>query len=653
MIDAPLPARTPRKLSSSARLGAHVVPGGVEFAVWAPKPHSVAVEVGDERVPLVRGADDVWTGFVSGIGAGTRYLYRLNDEWSYPDPYSRSQPEGPHGPSEVIDPDSHTWRDAAWTGLRTSGLVVYECHVGIQTHEGTFDALAGDLDTLKNLGVNAIEIMPIAEFPGLRNWGYDGVDLFAPSHVYGGPAGLKRLVDAAHERGIGIILEVVYNHFGPDGNYLGQYSDDYLTDRHLTPWGEAVNFDGPNSEWVRRFVIDNALYWLREYHIDGLRLDAAFSFRDDSPSHILRDLTITARAAVDHPIVLIAETYENDARYVTPVDAGGYGFDAVWADDFHHSVHAAASHEHSGYYVDYAGTTEELARTINRGWLYEGDHSRHFNAERGTSSEGLPARAFVYCIQNHDQVGNRAFGRRFSHLTGVEAMKPWSALLLLLPYTPMIFAGEECAASSRFHYFTDHHGELGRAVTEGRRAEATKMAEFTQHVELQDPQMEETFLESKLDLSERQRGSGEAMMNMYRALLTVRREDPVIRRQDRAQTQASAASAQLLLVRMWDGGDERLVVCNVGLAIDASPAAAGVPAELLECDWQVLLSTNERRFGGTDDRPRFDRDLIALPPHTAVLLGSKRPGGRSRLLSAVRKAAARTPRPRRSVTAVF
>jgi maltooligosyltrehalose trehalohydrolase len=469
--------------------------------------------------------------------------------------------------------------------------------------------------------------------------------------VYGGPAALKRLVDAAHERGIGVILDVVYNHFGPDGNYLGQYSSDYLTDRHETPWGEAVNFDGPNSEWVRRFVIDNALHWLREYHMDGLRLDAAFSFRDDSPSHILRDLTIAARGSTGRGIVLVAETYENNARYVTPADAGGYGFDAVWADDFHHSVHAAASHEHSGYYVDYSGTTEELARTINRGWLYEGDHSRHFNAERGTSSEGLPASSFIYCIQNHDQVGNRAFGRRFSHLTGIEAMKPWSALLLLLPYTPMIFGGEEFAASTRFHYFTDHHGELGRAVTEGRRAEAMKMAELAQQIELQDPQAEATFLESKLDLNERQHGAGEAVMAMYRALLTLRREDPVLRRQDRTHMQAIAASEQLLIIRMWDGPEERLVVCNVGLAVDATPEAAGVPRDLIDFEWRVLLSTNERRFGGTDDRVRFDAELIAMPPHTAVVLASKRRSARGRLLSAVRGAGARLPRRARTVTA--
>jgi maltooligosyltrehalose trehalohydrolase len=625
----------------------------VQFAVWAPRPKTVAVEIEGVVIPLDRDDDGVWSGFVPGVGAGTRYLYRLNDDWSYPDPYSRSQPDGPHGPSEVVDPQAHAWRDNGWPGLRMEGLVIYECHVGIQTREGTFDALVGDLDALKNLGVNAIELMPVAEFPGQRNWGYDGVDPFAPSHIYGGPAALKRLVDAAHERGIGVILDVVYNHFGPDGNYLGQYSDDYLTDRHHTPWGEAVNFDAPNSEWVRRYVIDNALYWLREYHMDGLRLDAAFSFRDDSPSHILRDLAIAARAAADRSIVLIAETYENDARYVTPVEAGGYGFDAVWADDFHHAVHAAASHEHSGYYVDYAGTTDELARTINRGWLYEGEHSRHFNAQRGTSSEGLPAHAFVYCVQNHDQVGNRAFGRRFAHLTGIEAKKPWSALLLLLPYTPMIFAGEEFAASSRFHYFTDHHGELGRAVTEGRRAEAMQMAQFSKHIELQDPQAEETFLESKLDLSERQRGGGEAMMNMYRALLTLRREDPVLKRQDRRQMQAIAASEQLLIVRMWDGPEERLVVCNIGLAIDAVPSAAGVPPELRHGEWRVLLSTNERRFGGTDDRVRFDADLIAMPPHTAVLLASKRTRARGRIFSALRSAGARLPRSRRTVTAVF
>ena len=443
------------------------------------------------RCRSVRSDDDVWSGLVAGIGPGARYRYRIDDRWGYPDPYSRSQPEGPHGPSEVVDSAAYAWRDGDWRGLSAKGLCIYELHVGAYTPEGTFDALAGQLDVLAGIGINAIELMPIAEFPGTRNWGYDGVDLFAPSHVYGGPDGLKRLVDAAHQRGIGVILDVVYNHLGPDGNYLTQFARDYFSNRHETRWGEGINYDGANCEMVRRFVIDNACYWLNEYHIDGLRIDAAFTIVDDSSRHILEELASTARASVpaSRSIVMIAETYENDTKYVRAPADGGFGFDAVWADDFHHVVHAMASHERSGYYQDYAGTLDELARTINRGWLFEGQESKYLGALRGTSAGDLAAEHFVYCIDNHDQAANRAFGRRLSYLVGVEQHRAWSAVMLLLPFTPMIFMGQEFAASTGFYYFTDHGTELGEAIRVGRHAEfAAHEHPEEQHRRFPDPQ---------------------------------------------------------------------------------------------------------------------------------------------------------------------
>ena len=393
-------------------LGANVVEGGVQFRVWAPTAERIDVAIGDVLFPMLREDTGIWYAFVAGISPGARYRYRIDNHGLFPDPYSRSQPDGPHGPSEVVDPASFEWHDDPWPGLHIDGLVVYECHVGCYTPEGTFDALIEQLDALKTLGVNAIELMPVAEFPGARSWGYDGVDLFAPSRNYGGPEALRRLVDAAHQRGLGIILDVVYNHFGPDGNYLLQFSPDYVTDRYTTPWGDAVNFDGERSAMVRRFVVDNACSWLREFHVDGLRLDATFAIFDHSPRHILEEIATSARASVERMVVLIAETHENDAGYVRPASEGGFGFDAVWVDDFHHAVHTTASHEHGGYYADYDGTIDQLARTIRRGWLFEGQPSDHFRAERGTPSTGLPARAFVYCIQNHDQIGNRAFGRQ-------------------------------------------------------------------------------------------------------------------------------------------------------------------------------------------------------------------------------------------------
>ena len=603
-------------------MGANVVEGGVQFRVWAPTATRVDVAIGDVLFPMVREDAESWFAFVAGISPGTRYRYRIDDHGLFPDPYSRSQPDGPHGPSEIVDPAAYEWHDGAWMGVGIDGLVVYECHVGCCTPEGTFDALIGQLDTLKELGVNAIELMPVAEFPGKRNWGYDGVDLFAPSRNYGGPEALRRLIDAAHMRGLGIILDVVYNHFGPDGNYLLQFSPDYITDRYATPWGDAVNFDGERSAMVRRFVIDNACSWLREYHVDGLRLDATFAIFDHSPRHILEELATTARASAERSVVLIAETHENDAGYVRPVSEGGFGFDAVWVDDFHHAVHTTASHEHSGYYADYDGTLDQLARTIRRGWLFEGQPSNHLGIERGTPSNGLPARAFVYCIQNHDQIGNRAFGRRLSHLVGAGLDRHWAALLVLLPYTPMLFMGQEFAASARFHYFTDHKPELGRLVTEGRRREAALLAGFEdarQHREIPDPQSEQTFLDSKLDLSERDEGVGRQTFMLHAELLALRRRDAVLRRQDRAKMRVDVAG-DLLLVHSWHGREHRLLAANLGMGIDATPGSLGVPRRLLGWRWHVAASSDERRFGGTGGQIRIDDRLVSMPPHTVAWL---------------------------------
>jgi maltooligosyltrehalose trehalohydrolase len=337
--------------------------------------------------------------------------------------------------------------------------------------------------------------------------------------------------------------------------------------------------------------------------------------------------------------VLIAETHENDARYLRPAAEGGFGFDAVWVDDFHHTVHTTASHEHSGYYADYDGTLDQLARTIRRGWLFEGQHSEHFGGTRGTPSDGLPVRSFVYCIQNHDQVGNRAFGRRFSHLVGAGLDRPWAALLLLLPYTPMLFMGQEFAASSRFYYFTDHNPELGRLVTEGRRREFARFAGFedaAKQREIPDPQSEQTFLESKLNLREREEGVGEQAYRMYTELIALRRNDAVLCRQDRTHMDVTVAS-ELLLVHMWHGREHRLLAANLGVALDVTPAALGVPRTLLGRNWRPAISTDERRFGGTDGRVRFDDHLISMPPHTVAWLSAREPLLPGRVLRALRR----------------
>jgi maltooligosyltrehalose trehalohydrolase len=603
-------------------MGANVVTGGAQFRVWAPNAARIDVAVGDVLVPMVREYAETWYAFVAGVSPGARYRYRIDDHGLFPDPYSRSQPDGPHGSSEVVDPATFSWHDGDWPGLRIDGIAIYECHVGCYTPEGTFDALIGQLDALKALGINALELMPVAEFPGARNWGYDGVDLFAPSRNYGGPEALRRLVDAAHERGIGIILDVVYNHFGPDGNYLLQFSRDYITDRYTTPWGDAVNFDGERSKMVRRFVIDNACAWLREFHIDGLRLDATFAIFDHSPRHILEEIATSARASVDRSIVLIAETHENDAGYLRPTSAGGFGFDAVWVDDFHHAVHTSTSHEHSGYYADYDGTLDQLARTIRRGWLFEGQRSEHFGAGRGTPSTGVPARGFVYCVQNHDQIGSHAFGRRLSHLVGAGLDRPWAALLLLLPYTPMLFMGQEFASSARFHYFTDHKPELGRLVTEGRHRESARLSGSSdpgQQRAMPDPQSEQTFLDSKLDTRERDEGVGRQTWLMHAELFALRRSDAVLRRQDRTKMRVDVAG-DLLLVHSWHGRDHRLLAANVGMGIDATHGSLGVPRRLLGRRWLTALTSDDRRFGGTGGQIRIDDHLVSMPPHTVAWL---------------------------------
>jgi maltooligosyltrehalose trehalohydrolase len=543
----------------------------VEFRVWAPAAEHVDVDLGEAMVPLEPGGDGVWSGALAQAKPGTRYRYRLNGEAAFPDPYSRSQPEGVHGPSEIVDPTAFEWHDQDWRGVGIQRLVIYQLHVGTATPEGTFDSLIGQLPRLAALGINAIELLPVAEFPGQRNWGYDGVDLFAPSHVYGGPAALKRFVDASHQHAIGVILDVVYNHLGPDGSYLRAYSPEYFTGRYQTPWGEAVNYDGTQSARVRQFVMDNARYWLTEFHADGLRLDATHAIFDTSSKHILAEITDEARASVaaERQIVLIAETHENDVRYLKPVDEGGFGFDAVWADEFHHILRRYLAGDCEGYYARYAGTLEELAMCIEAGWLH------------GTRARDRPAWQFIYVIQNHDQVGNRAFGERLHQEIDMQRYRAASTLLLFLPYTPMLFMGQEFGASSPFQYFTDHNPELGRLVTEGRRREFKAFSAFADAAtreKIPDPQAESTFVRSKLRLEE----TGSDLETLYQELLNLRRTDPVLMDQNRHHMEARALSESVLSVRRWRDGQERLLVVNFGdSAID------------IQGGWQVIFDSGE------------------------------------------------------------
>jgi maltooligosyltrehalose trehalohydrolase len=552
----------------------------VGFRVWAPNASRVDVEIGASFHPLTAEAGGVWSGQVAGVGAATRYRYRLNEGDCFPDPYSRSQPDGPHGLSEVVDPGAFEWHDGDWGGVGIEGLVIYQLHIGTFTPEGTFDAAIEHLPRLKELGVTAIEPLPSAEFPGARNWGYDGVDLFAPTRNYGGYDGFKRLVDAAHTHGLAVIVDVVYNHLGPDGNFLRAFSSDYFTDRYSTPWGEAINYDGAQSEFVRRFVLDNALYWIHEMHADGLRLDATHAIFDASPTHILAQLSRTLRESVtaSRKLVLIAETHENDVRYLKPVEQGGFGMDAVWADDFHHTVRRYLAGDHEGYYALFKGTLEEVARCIERGWL------------RGKPAPDQPPWQFLYVIQNHDQIGNRPFGDRLHHQVDLERYGVASALLLFLPFTPMLFMGQEFAASSPFQYFTDHNPDLGRLVTEGRRKEFAAFSAFADadtRERIPDPQAESTFLASKLPLAEVSQSPGSDVHALYRELLRLRRADPVLRVQRRDAIEARAISADILTVRRWTDAHERLLVAN----FSDEPFEPGA-------DWRPILSTRAAHAEG-------------------------------------------------------
>jgi maltooligosyltrehalose trehalohydrolase len=520
--------------------GATVNGGVTDFRLWAPVAKFVTVKMSDGRTfPMQAGTDNIFFAQAP-VAAGGCYWYVLEKNSGeltkpLPDPVSRLLPEGVHGPTEIVDPGAFHWSDAEhdWRGLDFRDAILYELHVGTFTQQGTFDAAAEWLPYLKDLGVTAVELMPVAAFPGTRDWGYDGASPFAVQASYGGPDGLKRLVDAAHRAGLAIVMDVVYNHLGPEGNYLSEFGP-YFTDKHHTPWGDAVNFDQPGSEHVRRYFIENALYWVREYHADGLRIDAIQTIRDHSPrrgpqsapnlpglgQHIVSEIRDEVKALADQlgrTVWVIAETDENDANMVRPKEKGGWGLDAIWSDDFHHSLHALLTGEDRGYYQDF-GSKRQIVRALNEGFAYQGEHFAYWKRPRGTSSVGVPATAHLICIQNHDQVGNRALGDRLTQLVPLGAQKLAAALLLLAPETPLLFMGEEYRESAPFQFFADFGDPaLQRAVSEGRRKEFKDYG----WSEVPDPEDPATFERSKLRgivLPEQQE-----MLDWYRQLIALRK----------------------------------------------------------------------------------------------------------------------------------
>ncbi|MGH2459829.1 MAG: malto-oligosyltrehalose trehalohydrolase [Chloroflexota bacterium] len=609
-------------IESDRRLGAtYLGHGRCQFLVWAPFATTVdlhLVSPEDRLVRLAPGPRGYHHGSVERVAPGARYLYRLNGNDERPDPASRSQPDGVHRASQVVGRE-FPWQDQSWFGLPLSRFVIYELHVGTFTTEGTFGAIVGHLADLRALGVTAIELMPVAQFPGGRNWGYDGVYPFAAQSSYGGPIGLKRLVDAAHAHGLAVVLDVVYNHLGPEGNYLGNFGP-YFTDRYRTPWGLAVNVDGPGSDEVRRYFVENALGWLDEFHVDALRLDAVEAIRDASAIPFLEELAIEVgelAQRLNRRLSLIAESDLNDTRIIRARGLGGLGLDAQWNDDFHHALHALLTGERVGYYADF-GDLDHLARAWREGFVYTGDYSPHRQHRHGNSSRQTPAEQFVVCAQNHDQVGNRMLGERLSHLVSFEGLKLAASAVLLSPFVPLLFMGEEYGETAPFLYFTSHGDpELVRAVREGRRAE---FAAFQWSGEMPDPQDEATFDRSKLRHGLRQAGQHRVLADFYRELLRLRATRPALASLSKeTQEVISFPDRRALVFRRWHRDDQVVVAFNFG------DAAAEISARIPRGDWRKALDSAEPRWlgSGTSVPERLSSDgevTFALAPKASLVL---------------------------------
>ncbi len=603
--------RSRRRYAAGPELAAD---GSADFRVWAPTHRSVSIAFeGAAELEMARDSDDGEDGYfairVPHARPGMRYRFRIDGgDARYPDPCSRFQPQGPHGPSELTDAASFKWTDQRWTGIRPASLVLYEMHVGTFTTEGTWAAAIGHLDHLKDLGITCIEMMPVADFAGRWGWGYDGVNLFAPTRLYGRPDDLRTFIDESHRRGIGVILDVVYNHFGPDGNYTMQFSPYYLSDHHKTDWGQAINFDGEHSERVRRYFLDNACYWIREFHFDGLRLDATQAMVDDSPEHILAELSREARAAAaSRTIFLAGENEPQETRLVRPPDTGGYGIDALWNDDFHHSAMVALTGRNEAYFADYYGTAQEFLSSAKYGFLYQGQFYKWQHKRRGTPTFGLPPGAFVNFIQNHDQIANYAHGLRGHQLSGLALYKAITALLLLSPQIPMLFQGQEYAADSPFLYFADHAPGLAPLIREGRVREMTQFRSVAQpemQAMLPNPAEHATFANCKLTWELRS-PPHRWIHALHCDLLRIRREDPVLSSiEARAGVDGALLSQGAFVLRCFGAAnDDRLLVFNLDRDLHLDIAPEPLLAAPAGKQWEIMWSSEHPDYGGSGTAP--------------------------------------------------
>jgi maltooligosyltrehalose trehalohydrolase len=581
-------------------LGASVIAErGVRFKVWAPRAEELSVKTwsggGACEIPLFKDTTGYFEGIADRMKEGDRYLYVLDHRAEYPDPASRFQPEGVHAPSQVIDPSAFQWEDHGWKGVELTDFIMYEVHVGTFTKEGTFEAIIPFLPYLRELGVTAVELMPVAQFPGTRNWGYDGTYPYAPQHSYGGPDGLKALINACHKEGLSVILDVVHNHLGPEGNYFANFGP-YFTNRYRTPWGDAINFDGPLSDGVRHFFISNALYWITEYHVDALRLDAVHGMFDFGARHFLQELgeAVHGQAkALGRNIYVVVESDLNDVRVINPIEFGGYGLDAQWNDDFHHALHTLLTGETQGYYQDF-GELRHLEKALREGFVYSGQFSQYRMRRHGSPSKERPAHQFVIFSQNHDQVGNRLMGDRLCASQPIEKLKVTAAMVLLSPVIPLLFMGEEYGEPAPFLYFVNHSDpDLIEAVRRGRIEEFTA---FRWQGEPADPQAESTFLRSKIDVELRHQGRHRQLFDFYRTLLSLRKSVPSLRTMSMEKTEITRFDDQkLLAVRRWEGADQTL--CLFGF--DELTATLHLP--LPQGEWEVILDSASPRWGGAGE----------------------------------------------------
>jgi maltooligosyltrehalose trehalohydrolase len=596
----------------------------VRFEVWAPLAKTLSVEItgpgAERKIPLDKDRSGYFRGLAGKVGAGDRYFYRLDRDGRFPDPASRFQPHGVHGPSEIVDPLDFGWTDRAWTGLPLERYVIYEIHVGAFSARGDFRSVASRLGYLRKLGVTAIELMPVAQFPGGRDWGYDGAFLFAPQDTYGGPLGLKRLINACHNAGLAVVLDVVYNHLGPEGNYLGRFGP-YFTNRYTTPWGEAVNFDGPDSDHVRRFFIGNALYWISEFRVDALRLDAVHGIFDSSARPFLRELALAVHqegARLGRLVWVTAESDRNDVRLISPPEAGGCGIDAQWNDDFQHSLHTLLTGERQGYYRDF-GRLGHLAKAFREGFVYSGEYSRFRRRRHGSSSAGRPARQFIVFSQNHDQVGNRAAGDRLGRGQSFEKSKLAAGAVLLSPYVPLLFMGEEYGEEAPFPFFVDFGDPaLLEAVRRGRRADLTALG-WTG--DFPDPGIESTFLAAKINPDRHQRGWHKTAFEFYRTLLALRKARPSLSELSRDPAGVLGLGDKILLVRRRAPRDDVICVfCFSETPLSATFSVEGVA-------WRKIFDSAARRWRGPGGvaarllKPAAADPVVRLQPYSFAVYG--------------------------------